>query len=39
MGGLVIAPKARIFHGHEWVYGTEVRAVYGDPRPGEGVAL
>ena len=39
MGGLVIAPKARIFHGHEWVYGTEVRAVYGDPRPGEVVAL
>ena len=39
MGGLVIAPKARIFHGHEWVYGTEVRAVYGNPRPGEVVAL
>ena len=39
MGGLIIAPKARIFHGHDWVYGTEVRAVYGDPQPGEVVAL
>ena len=39
MGGLIIAPKARIFHGHDWVYGTEVRAVYGNPQPGEVVAL
>ena len=39
MGGLVIAPKARILHGHEWVYGTEVRAVFGNPQPGDVVAL
>ena len=39
MGGLIIAPKARLFHGHDWVYGTEVRAVYGDPQPGDVVAL
>ena len=39
MAGLIIAPKARLFHGHDWVYGTEVRAVYGDPRPGDVVAL
>ncbi len=39
MGGLIIAPKARILHGHDWVYGTEVRKVYGEPQPGEVVAL
>ncbi len=39
MGGLIIAAKARILHGHEWVYGTEVRGVYGDPQPGDVVAL
>ena len=39
MGGLIIAPKARVFHGHDWVYGTEVRAVFGNPQPGDVVAL
>ena len=39
MGGLIIAPKARIFHGHEWVYGSEVRHVYGEPKPGDVVHL
>ena len=39
MAGLIIAPKARLFHGHDWVYGTEVRAVYGNPQPGDVVSL
>ena len=39
MAGLIIAPKARLFHGHDWVYGTEVRAVYGNPAPGDVVSL
>ncbi|MDO4220715.1 MAG: class I SAM-dependent rRNA methyltransferase [Akkermansia sp.] len=39
MAGLIIAPKARIFHGHDWVYGTEVRAVFGNPQPGDVVLL
>lgn len=39
MAGLIIAPKARIFHGHDWVYGTEVRAVFGNPKPGDVVLL
>ncbi len=39
MAGLIIAPKARIFHGHDWVYGTEVRTVFGNPAPGDVVAL
>ena len=39
MPGLVIAPRARIFHGHEWVYGSEVKKVFGDPQPGEVITL
>lgn len=39
MAGLIIAPKARIFHGHDWVYGTEVRNVFGNPQPGDVVLL
>ncbi len=39
MAGLIIAPKARIFHGHDWVYGTEVRTVFGNPSPGDVVLL
>jgi len=39
MAGLIIAPKARIFHGHDWVYGTEVRNVFGNPAPGDVVLL
>ena len=39
MAGLIIASKARIFHGHDWVYGTEVRGVYGNPAPGDVVSL
>ncbi|MEM1084192.1 MAG: class I SAM-dependent rRNA methyltransferase [Verrucomicrobiota bacterium] len=39
MPGLVIAPRARIFHGHEWIYGTEVRKTFGQPQPGDVVTL
>ncbi len=39
MAGLIVAPRARIFQGHDWVYGTEVRKTYGDPQPGDVVFL
>ncbi|MEK7949732.1 class I SAM-dependent rRNA methyltransferase [Luteolibacter soli] len=39
MPGLIIAPRARIFHGHEWVYATEVKKTFGDPQPGDVVTL
>ena len=39
MPGLVIAPRARIFHGHDWVYSSEVKKVFGDPQPGEVITL
>ena len=32
-------PRARIFHGHDWVYGTEVLKTFGNPAPGEVISL
>ncbi len=39
MSGLIIAPRARIFHGHEWIYSTEVKKPFGNPQPGDVVSL
>lgn len=39
MAGLVIKPRSRIFHGHDWVYATEVQKAFGDPRPGDVITL
>ncbi len=39
MAGLIIRPRARIFHGHEWVYKTEIQKTFGEPQPGEVVTL
>ncbi len=39
MAGLIIAPRARIFHGHEWVYATEIKKSFGKPQPGDVVTL
>ena len=39
MAGLVIKPRARLFHGHDWVYTSEVLKTFGDPQPGDVVSL
>lgn len=39
MAGLIIAPRARIFHGHEWVYATEIKKSFGEPQPGDVITL
>ena len=39
MAGIVVKPRARIFHGHEWVYASEVKKLFGDPSPGDVVSL
>lgn len=39
MAGLVIKPRSRIFHGHDWVYATEVQKSFGDPQPGAVITL
>lgn len=39
MAGIVIKPRARIFHGHDWVYASEIQKVFGDPKPGDVISL
>ena len=39
MAGIVVKPRARIFHGHDWVYASEVLKTFGDPQPGDVISL
>ena len=39
MGGLVVKPRARILHGHDWVFSSEVLKVFGKPGDGDVVSL
>src|SRR5215213_4754737 len=39
MAGLVVKPRARILHGHDWVFAGEVLKAFGDPADGEVVSL
>lgn len=39
MAGIVIRPRARIFHGHDWVYASEVLKTFGQPEDGDVVSL
>jgi len=39
MGGLVVKPRARILHGHDWVFQGEVLKVFGSPADGDVISL
>jgi len=39
MAGIVVKPRARIFHGHDWVYGSEVLKTFGKPEAGDVISL
>lgn len=39
MAGLIIRPRARILHGHDWVYSSEVLKVFGHPADGDVISL
>lgn len=39
MAGIVVKPRSRIFHGHDWVYSSEVQKTFGNPEAGEVVSL
>lgn len=39
MPSLIVQPRARIFHGHVWVYGPEIQKRLGEPKPGDVVSL
>jgi len=39
MGGIVVKPRARILHGHDWVFTGEVLKAFGNPVDGEVISL
>ena len=39
MAGLVIKPRARILHGHDWVFSSEVLKAFGKPEDGDVISL
>ena len=39
MAGLVVKPRARILHGHDWVFSGEVLKVFGNPVDGDVISL
>jgi 23S rRNA (cytosine1962-C5)-methyltransferase len=39
MAGLVVKPRARILHGHDWVFSSEVLKVFGNPGDGDVISL
>lgn len=39
MSGIVVKPRSRIFHGHDWVYASEIQKTFGDPSPGDAISL
>ena len=39
MAGIVVKPRARILHGHDWVFAGEVLKVFGKPADGDVISL
>jgi 23S rRNA (cytosine1962-C5)-methyltransferase len=39
MPGIIIKPRARILHGHDWVFTSEVLKVFGSPADGDVISL
>jgi 23S rRNA (cytosine1962-C5)-methyltransferase len=39
MAGIVVKPRARILHGHDWVFSSEVLKIFGEPDDGDVISL
>src|SRR6266567_4081886 len=39
MAGIVVKPRSRILHGHDWVFSSEVLKVFGNPSDGDVISL
>ena len=39
MAGIVVKPRARILHGHDWIFASEVLKVFGKPADGDVISL
>jgi 23S rRNA (cytosine1962-C5)-methyltransferase len=39
MAGIVVRPRARILHGHDWVFSSEVLKIFGQPADGDVISI
>src|SRR5204862_190373 len=39
MAGIIVKPRARILHGHDWVFSSEVLKIFGKPAEGDVISL
>ncbi|MGE9268522.1 MAG: class I SAM-dependent rRNA methyltransferase, partial [Verrucomicrobiales bacterium] len=39
MPGLIVKPRSRIFHGHDWIYASEVKKTFGEPQAGDVISI
>jgi 23S rRNA (cytosine1962-C5)-methyltransferase len=39
MAGIIIKPRSRILHGHDWVYGSEILKTFGEPANGSVISI
>jgi 23S rRNA (cytosine1962-C5)-methyltransferase len=39
MAGIVVKPRARILHGHDWIFSSEVLKIFGKPADGDVISL
>ncbi len=39
MAGIIVKPRARVLHGHDWIFSSEVLKVYGKPADGDVISL
>ena len=39
MAGIILKPRARILHGHDWVFASEVLKVFGKPNDGDVISI
>lgn len=39
MGGIIVRPRSRILHGHDWVYASEILKSFGSPADGDVVSI
>jgi 23S rRNA (cytosine1962-C5)-methyltransferase len=39
MAGIIVKPRARILHGHDWIFSSEILKVFGKPADGDVISL
>jgi 23S rRNA (cytosine1962-C5)-methyltransferase len=39
MAGIIVKPRSRILHGHDWVHGSEILKTFGNPADGDVVGI